>query len=101
VRSCTDRPLLLVDVDGVVSLFGFPHAAPSGLLGAAVDGIPHLISIQADPLPARLSSIFECVRGAIASATGPDPPTLLVQTDPATGLREEHITRLESWVDRL
>ena len=28
-------------------------------------------------------------------------PTLLVQTDPATGLREEHVTRLESWARRL
>ena len=158
-RSCTQRPLLLVDVDGVVSLFGFRERPPSGLLPTAVDGIPHFLSIHAGALLTRLSGTFECTwctgweeraeehlprllglpggwphvtlgttprsgdrhwkLGAIESCTGPDrplawvddafdascaawaaarrAPTLLVQTDPATGLREEHVTRLESW----
>lgn len=42
-----DRPLLLLDVDGVLSLFGFdPAVAPAGRF-VSVDGIPHLLSIEA------------------------------------------------------
>ena len=42
--ATTPRPLLLVDVDGVLSLFGFPpESPPSGVL-ALVDGLPHLLS---------------------------------------------------------
>jgi hypothetical protein len=155
--------LLLVDVDGVVSLFGFRERPPSGLLPTAVDGIPHFLSTHAGSLLTRLSATFECtwctgweeraeehlprllglpggwphvtfatVPGlgerhwkldAVESAAGPDRalawiddafddscttwaatrpgPTLLVQTDPATGLREEHVTRLESWAASL
>jgi hypothetical protein len=162
-KSCTARPLLLIDVDGVVSLFGFPRTPPAGLLPAAVDGIPHFLSPHAGPLLTRLSATFDCVwctgweeraeehlprllklpggwphltfatepgvserhwkLASIESATGPERPlawiddafdasctawaaarpgpTLLVQTDPATGLREEHVTRLESWARSL
>ena len=158
-RSCTSRPLLLVDVDGVVSLFGFRERPPSGLLPAAVDGIPHFLSPHAGPLLVRLAATFDCMwctgweeraeehlprllglpggwphvsfgttpgtgerhwkLDAVESAAGPDRPlawiddafdpscmawaaarpgpTMLVHTDPATGLREEHVTRLESW----
>jgi hypothetical protein len=153
----------MIDVDGVVSLFGFPHLPPAGLLPTAVEGIPHLLSEHAGPLLVRLSATFECVwctgweeraeehlprllglpggwphltfdaseaaparhwkLAAIESAAGPDrplawiddafdatcdawvaerrAPTLLVRTDPATGLREEHVTRLEEWARRL
>jgi hypothetical protein len=163
MRSCTARPLLLVDVDGVISLFGFPRLPPAGLLPTAVDGIPHLLSNQAGPLLVRLAATFDCawctgweeraeehlprllglpggwphltfgagegagVRhwklAAIESVAGPDrplawiddsfdascdawvaerrAPTLLVRTEPATGLREEHVSRLEEWARRL
>jgi len=40
------RPLLLVDVDGVISLFGFEAATPPPGRLALVDGVPHLLSIQ-------------------------------------------------------
>lgn len=41
------KPLLLVDVDGVISLFGFPsNARPAGTW-LNVDGSPHLISSTA------------------------------------------------------
>jgi hypothetical protein len=162
-RSCSPRPLLLVDVDGVLSLFGFREPPPSGVLPTAVDGIPHILSLHAGPLLVRLSATFDCTwctgweeraeehlprllglpggwphvrlgttAGAggrhwklapIESLAGPERPvawiddafdascaawasarpgpTLLVQTDPATGLREEHVTELESWARRL
>ena len=41
-----EPPLLLVDVDGVLSLFGFaPDSPPSGV-PALIDGLPHLLSYQ-------------------------------------------------------
>jgi HAD domain in Swiss Army Knife RNA repair proteins len=163
MRSCTARPLLLIDVDGVVSLFGFTHLPPAGLLPTAVEGVPHLLSAHAGSLLLRLAATFECVwctgweeraeehlprllglpggwphlsfdsdpgtpprhwkLAAIESHAGPDrplawiddmfdptcdawvagraAPTLLVRTEPATGLREEHVTRLEAWARRL
>jgi hypothetical protein len=163
MKSRTAPPLLLIDVDGVVSLFGFTHLPPAGLQPTAVDGIPHLLSDQAGALLVRLAATFECVwctgweeraeehlprllglpggwphlsfkaepggpprhwkLGAIESHAGPDrpvawlddsfdascnawaakrrAPTLLVRTDPATGLREEHFTLLEEWARRL
>jgi hypothetical protein len=43
MRTC-DKPLLLVDVDGVISLFGFdPGSVPAGRY-VNVDGIVHLLS---------------------------------------------------------
>jgi HAD domain in Swiss Army Knife RNA repair proteins len=39
-----ERPLLMVDIDGVISLFGFdPHALPDGAF-QTIDGIPHFLS---------------------------------------------------------
>ena len=81
-------------------------------------GWPHL-SFEAEPgRPPRHWKL-----GAIESHAGPDrpvawlddsfdascdawaaerrAPTLLVRTDPATGLREEHVTLLEEWARRL
>ncbi len=156
--------MLLVDVDGVVSLFGFGAAPPAGLVATAVDGIPHFLSPQAAACLNRLAATFRCAwctgweeraeehlprllglpggwphltlpaaperapagTGSSArSSHGPDrdtplawiddafdasceawaaaraAPTLLVRTEPATGLAEEHVTRLESWARRL
>jgi hypothetical protein len=162
MRSCTARPLLLIDVDGVVSLFGFPHPPPAGLVPTSVDGIPHLLSEHSGTLLVRLAETFECVwctgweeradehlprllglpggwphlkfgtpesaprhwkLHAIESHAGPHRPlawiddafdatcdawvaarpgpTLLVRTEPATGLQEQHVRRLEQWARRL
>jgi hypothetical protein len=54
------RPLLLVDVDGVISLFG-TGTDPGGCVPALVEGIPHLLSRRAGPLLTRLARTFECV----------------------------------------
>jgi hypothetical protein len=153
-------PLLYVDVDGVVSLFGFDHATPPTVCPVSVDGIPHWLSADAGACLRRLSRTFECVwctgweeraeehlphfldlpggwehlrfgeppadwwhghwkLGAIEAHAGPQRPlawvddalderceewaasrpgpTLLVKTDPAVGLVDEHVTRLEAW----
>ena len=54
-------PLLLVDVDGVVSLFGFDHADPPAGCPVSVDGIPHWLSEGAGARLVRLARTFECV----------------------------------------
>jgi hypothetical protein len=161
VMRSSQRPLLLVDVDGVISLFGFAAAPPAGLLATAVDGIPHLLSDRAGPLLERLSGTFECVwctgweeraeehlprllglpggwphlrfaplaadalrhwkLDSIEACAGSDRPvawiddafdatceawvaarpgpTLLVRTEPASGLTPAHVARLEAWAE--
>jgi hypothetical protein len=52
-------PLLLVDVDGVISLFGFDPASPPPGQFLLVDGIPHLISAAAGDHLRALADAFE------------------------------------------
>jgi hypothetical protein len=148
------RPLLLVDVDGVVSLFGFGQTGPPPGIPVAVDGIPHWLSESAGKCLLRLSRTFECVwctgweeraeehlprllglpggwphlvlgegwkLAAIDTQVGAERPvawiddvhddavrswaaaregpTLLVTTDPAVGITDEHVRRLEAWAN--
>jgi hypothetical protein len=155
-------PLLLVDVDGVISLFGFDPADPPAGYPVAVDGTPHWIAAGAGPRLIRLARTFECVwctgweeraeehlphllglpggwrhlsfgpvdgdwrRGhwklaAIEAFAGDHRPaawiddthdevctswvaarpgpTLLVSTDPAVGLSDDHVELLEAWAN--
>jgi hypothetical protein len=55
------RPLLLIDVDGVISLFGGFETRPSGVVPIQVEGIPHLLSRRAASALRELCSTFECV----------------------------------------
>jgi hypothetical protein len=55
------RPLLFVDIDGVISLYGFPaNAAPPGTW-CQVDGIAHLLSAGAAGHLHELATHFELV----------------------------------------
>ncbi len=55
------RPILFVDVDGVISLFGFEHSeTPPGSFHM-VDGIPHCIGADCGRRLARLAERFELV----------------------------------------
>ena len=55
------KPLLLVDVDGVISLFGFPsNERPAGSW-MIVDGSPHLISAAAPGHLQALGADFDLV----------------------------------------
>jgi hypothetical protein len=57
----SDKPLLLVDVDGVISLFGFdPANRPDGTF-EMVDGIAHFLSATAGEHLRTLSAQFELV----------------------------------------
>src|ERR1700689_4112442 len=55
------RPMLLLDVDGVISLFGFDHRFPPPGRYALVDGIMHFLSGAAAALIAELAGVFELV----------------------------------------
>ena len=55
------RPLLLVDVDGVISLFGYDHATPPAGRYQLVDGITHFLSATAGEHLRRLAEEFELV----------------------------------------
>jgi hypothetical protein len=147
---------LLVDVDGVISLFGFDHADPPAGCPITVDGIPHWIGDGAGARLVRLSQTFECVwctgweeraeehlpyvlglpggwthlalgegwklaaidetvsadrplawiddahdDAARAWATARTGPTLLVSTNPAVGLTDDHVKTLEAWARAL
>jgi HAD domain in Swiss Army Knife RNA repair proteins len=154
-----NRPLLLIDVDGVISLFGFdPARRPAGRF-EVVDGIAHFLSATAGEHLRRLSEAYEpawctgweekaneylphalglpgpfphltfdgatpTVDGhwklaAVDAYAGPErpvawiddahdercetwasgrgAPTLLIGTDPAVGLTEEHVEVLLEW----
>ncbi len=54
-------PLLLIDIDGVISLFGFDAARPPAGQLELVDGIPHFLSTSAAQLLGGLSRQFELV----------------------------------------
>jgi HAD domain in Swiss Army Knife RNA repair proteins len=57
----TGKPILFVDVDGVISLFGFAaDARPEGSFHT-VDGIPHLLSARAGEYLRALAPHFELV----------------------------------------
>ena len=159
------KPLLLVDIDGVISLWGFPmDVRPPGAF-AVIQGLPHFLSTRAaehlldlagafelawcsgweeradEHLPALLGLprglphlSFDATRAAVSARAhwklaaidayaGPErplawiddafndachawaaqrgAPTLLVQTEPATGLVDAHAARLRAWADAL
>jgi hypothetical protein len=161
-QKSDDGPILFVDVDGVISLFGFnPSGKPAGTFHS-VDGIIHLIGADAASRLAQLASRFELVwatgweekaneylvhilelpadlpvltfdgravfgsshwkldaideyaRGRPAAwiddnldeqckawAAARPQPTLLVETEPALGITDEHVQLLIRWVDSL
>ena len=150
------KPLLFVDIDGVISLFGFaPDRRPEGAW-LNVDGVVHLLSATARSHLLELSEHFELVwasgweekanehlplalelpgplpyltfepaethghwkLAALEAHAGDRPlawvddahddacrawaaarraPTLLVSTDPATGLTDAHVAQLAAW----
>ena len=53
-----DRPLVLIDIDGVISLFGFDTAQPPPGRFLLVDGIPHFLSSGAAELLGGLHRRF-------------------------------------------
>jgi hypothetical protein len=57
-----DRPLLAVDIDGVISLFGFDEPPPASMAKfELVDGTVHCISLGAGQRLMRLNDHFDLV----------------------------------------
>ena len=54
-------PILLIDIDGVISLFGFDASQPPPGRFLLVDGIPHFLSTAAADLLSGLQDDFELV----------------------------------------
>jgi hypothetical protein len=157
-----DKPVLFVDIDGVVSLFGFPSdAVPPRCVWHQVDGIIHLLSHEAADHLLALCDAYELVwcsgwedrandhlphllglgpfphlvlgartnrpaghwkLAAIEAHAGDRPlawvdddvndaardwarrrraPTVIVETEPATGLTEALTERLRAWAQAL
>ncbi len=150
---------MLIDVDGVISLFGFDLAAPPPGRYATVEGIPHFLAAQTADFLTRLEASFDCAwctgweerapehlphllglrtppfpylrlgaqplprahwkLAAIDAYAGADRAlawiddahdehtgawaddrpgrTLLVHTDAAVGITEDHVAQLERW----
>jgi len=161
-QNRSKRPVLFVDVDGVISLFGFDRSSPPAGRFHNVEGIPHWIGECSGALLSRLASHFELVwatgweeranehlphlleleqelptltfdgrkvfgeahwkieavadyaRGRPAAwiddslderceawAEEREEPTLLVETDAAVGLTEEHVDELVAWAEKV
>ena len=160
LREELDKPLVFVDIDGVISLFGFPPAEPPAGTWTSVDGVPHLISAAASGHLLALAHAFDLVwcsgweekadehlaptlglpvrppfltfqppqttvhwkLAAVERHAAGRPlawiddafddschawaavraaPTLLVATEPAIGLGDEHVSRLLAWARTL
>lgn len=57
-----DRPVLAIDVDGVISLFGFDEPPASSLARfEMIDGVVHCISLRAGERLRRLGGLYDMV----------------------------------------
>ncbi len=56
-----DKPLLAIDIDGVISLFGFEEGEQPAGQFHLIDGMPHYISIEAGDRIKRLLKTYEGV----------------------------------------
>jgi hypothetical protein len=159
----SSRPILLIDVDGVISLFGFDPSRPPAGRFQLVDGLAHFLSATAGACLLELTDAFELVwctgwetrandhlpfalglpgplplvsfdrfdRPAAAHwklagidayagsarplawvddahdqrcsawARGRSAPTLLLATEPAVGLTDDHVRELLAWARSL
>lgn len=60
--SAENRPILAIDVDGVISLFGYDEIPPPEVARfELIDGTPHCVSIPAAERIRRLADQFELV----------------------------------------
>jgi hypothetical protein len=55
------EPLLLLDIDGVLSIFGFDTNRPPAGRWQLVDGIVHFLSTDAAEMVGRLADVYEIV----------------------------------------
>jgi hypothetical protein len=68
-KKASDRPVLAIDIDGVISLFGFDESMQPGAAGARktpgefhlIDGMLHCIAPETGPRLNRLADSYELV----------------------------------------
>ena len=60
-NSAAERPILAVDVDGVISLFGFDDPAEAPGEFKLIDGVAHCISLPAGERLRRLAEVYDLV----------------------------------------
>ena len=60
-QTPSKRPILFLDVDGVISLFGFSHSDPPPGSIHFIDGVMHCINEACGPRLTRLSERYELV----------------------------------------
>lgn len=60
-QTSDNRPILFLDVDGVISLFGWNPSEPPPGAFHSIDGILHCIGADAGPRLARLARRYELV----------------------------------------
>ena len=94
-----DRPILLVDVDGVISIFGFDSANPPEGWWLNVEGLPHFCSARAAGHLPALGEVFELVwctgweekaSEHLAPLIGLDPPPPYLSFDRNPGRGHAH-----------
>jgi hypothetical protein len=68
-KAASDRPILAVDIDGVVSLFGFEQPVEPGRANPEdapgqfhlIDGMLHCIALETGPMLNRLANTYELI----------------------------------------
>jgi hypothetical protein len=117
--SDSHKPLMLVDIDGVISLFGGDLTAQTGSFHS-IEGIPHFLSstaaghlleltehLKLDAIDAfakerALAWIDDALNAACHDwARARAAPTLLVQTQPEQGLTSRELQLLLAWAREL
>jgi hypothetical protein len=105
-----ERPLLAVDIDGVISLFGFEERPlDSSFRFQLVDGIPHCISLAAGERLLRLARIFDLVWASgwedkanfyLPELLGlPELPHISFEARPAPGGAHWKLAALEAYAE--
>ncbi len=105
-----DRPLLAVDIDGVISLFGFEERPLDGSCRfQLVDGVPHYLSIAAGERLVRLAEHYDLVWASgwedkanfyLPDVLGlPELPHVSFDTRPSAGGAHWKLTAIEACAD--
>jgi hypothetical protein len=92
-----DKPVLAIDVDGVISLFGFDQPAENAPCRfQLIDGMAHCISLETGPRLQRLLPHFEMVWATGWEDRANDHLLLLLGLPPLPVLRFGHSARFGS-----
>jgi hypothetical protein len=110
--NAEERPILFVDVDGVISLFGFEDEhRPAGDFHL-VEGLHHYIGATAGELLARLDEVFELVWAtgwehranehlpSLLDLPGKELPTVTFDEQPMWGTAHWKISAVDRYAGR-